>query len=578
MKATAGLTALAVIVATGQAEAADIAFKARLYERPHARWNWTGAYLGVHIGGGLGFTTFSNPAGSSIYGDGVRTPGFLGGAQLGYNWHVANTPLVFGLEADFSSMDTVGTNTCLASSGLFISANCRVVQDATTTLTARFGYAAGPDGRTLLYIKGGLAGVHGRFDITTSSFIPPLQTSREAWSFGGTVGAGLERALTPAWSLKLEYDYLAVADVGMATPPSRSQAVLGGAFSAFAGSSTSASQQLHQVKLGLNYRIGVDPWAMSRATPYAGKPLSAASIATGGWEIQGGARYWYSWGRFQKDLGADVIPANANALNSRLTYKSTAGSGELFGRIDTPWSTFLKGFIGGGKLTGGQLNDEDWNLPSMGLGPIAYSNTISDPVRGRIKYGTIDFGYNFFRSADYKFGVFAGYNYYKEDKDAYGCVQIANQASDCNTSRQLPNSVLGLTENDTWQALRVGLNGDIALAPGFRLTTDLAYLPYVQFDGLDIHHLRQVANNQSPETGEGRGVQLEAILAYDITTAWSLGIGGRYWAMWTNDSAYTNIFGTPCPCQTLPSKTERYGMFVQAAYRFDTPTAVVAKY
>jgi opacity protein-like surface antigen/outer membrane protease len=577
MKAMAGLGVLA-ITATGQATAADFPLKTPLYERAPVLWNWTGPYLGVHVGGGLGFTTFSDPAGSSIYGGEVRTPAFLGGAQLGYNWQLSNTPLVFGLEADISGMDSVGTNTCLASSGLFISANCRVKQNATTTVTARFGYAAGPDGHTLLYMKGGLAGVHGTFDLTTSSFIPALETSRDAWSFGGTIGAGIEQALTAAWSLKLEYDYLAVADVDIATPPSQIQAVLGGAFAAIAGSSTSASQQLHQVKLGLNYRIGVDRWVMPRVTHYAAKPVDAASLAASGWEIQGGARYWYSWGRFQKDLGADVIPATANVLNSRLTYKSNASSGELFGRIDTPWSTFLKGFIGGGKLTSGQLNDEDWNLGSMGLGPIAYSNTISDPVRGRIKYGTIDFGYNFFRGVDYKLGGFAGYNYYREEKDAYGCVQIANQASDCNTARQLPGSVLGISENDTWQALRVGLNGEIALMPGLKLATDLAYLPYVKFDGLDIHHLRRVANNHSPEAGEGRGVQLEMILSYDITTAWTVGVGGRYWAMWTNDSAYTNIFGTPCPCQTLPSKSERYGVFVQAAYSFDTPTAVVAKY
>lgn len=447
-----------------------------------------------------------------------------------------------------------------------------------TTLTARRGYAAGVEGRTLFYMKGGLAGVYGSFDITTNGGLPAQETSRSGWSWGGTIGAGLEQALTPAWSLKLEYDFLAIADVDMATPPSQFQSVLGGAFATFGGSSTTASQQLHQVKLGLNYRIGADPWAAPRIAPQTFNAARGASAALAGWEVQGGARYWYSWGRFQKDLGTDVTAVNANDLNSRLTYKSTAKSGEFFGRIDTPWSTFLKGFIGGGRLTGGQLNDEDWNLGSMGLGPIAYSNTISDPLKGRIRYGTIDFGYSFFRSADYKLGGFAGYNYYREDKDAYGCVQIANQASDCRASNPIPNSVLGITENDTWQALRLGLNGEIALAQGLWLVTDLAYLPYVKFDGLDIHHLRRVADNRSPETGKARGVQLEAILSYDLTAAFNLGIGGRYWAMWTNDSAYTNIFGTPCPCQTLPSKTERYGVFLQAAYKFDTSPAITVKY
>ena len=39
--------------------------------------------------------------------------------------------------------------------------------------------------------------------------------------------------------------------------------------------------------------------------------------------------------------------------------------------------------------------------------------------------------------------------------------------------------------------------------------------------------------------------------------------------MWVNDRALVNTFGTTCPCQTLPSRTERYGGFVQASYKFD---------
>jgi hypothetical protein len=65
-------------------------------------------------------------------------------------------------------------------------------------------------------------------------------------------------------------------------------------------------------------------------------------------------------------------------------------------------------------------------------------------------------------------------------------------------------------------------------------------------------------------------VQLEGILSYLVTDQFSLGVGGRYWAMWTTKDAITEFGGAPCPCQTLPAKTDRYGVFVQAAYRFDT--------
>jgi hypothetical protein len=61
------------------------------------------------------------------------------------------------------------------------------------------------------------------------------------------------------------------------------------------------------------------------------------------------------------------------------------------------------------------------------------------------------------------------------------------------------------------------------------------------------------------------------VLAYKITPSFSVGAGGRYWAMWaTGGDAQTNAFGKPCPCQTLPVRSERYGGFLQASYAFDS--------
>ena len=66
-----------------------------------------------------------------------------------------------------------------------------------------------------------------------------------------------------------------------------------------------------------------------------------------------------------------------------------------------------------------------------------------------------------------------------------GCTQIANQLSDCVPP--IPSSVLGITENDTWQSLRVGVNGEIMITDRFKLGADIAYLPFVQFNGTDDH-------------------------------------------------------------------------------------------
>jgi opacity protein-like surface antigen len=567
-----GVSSVLISAPLSVAAAADMPLKA---PPPPLAWSWAGAYIGTHSGAAWGTTHFSDPFGPSIYGDNVSTPASLFGAQIGYNWQAPHSPWVFGVEADVSALasDPGGTNTCLAFSGLFISANCRVHTEATTTFTGRVGYATGPQGRTLLYVKGGLAGVDDHIDIATNAILPPFETSATVWKWGGTVGAGIERALTPAWSVKLEYDYLGFGSSSMATP-------IGFSFATgfTPGNTTNVTQNVQEVKLGLNYKFGTDPWAGGGAAwPVAAPaypvkaPLYKAPPALAwapGWEFEGGGRYWYSSGSFQKDLSSGTTPATANVLNSRLTYDSTANSGEFFGRIDSPWKLFVKGFVGGGRISGGQLNDEDWNL-----GPgIGYSNTISTPVTGSIGYGTIDGGYDFLRGPWYKVGGFVGYNYYNEDKSAFGCVQIGSPLSDCVPS--IPSSTLVITENDTWNSLRLGTNAEFMAFPNVKVTADAAWLPYVTFNGTDNHVLRALI---SPEHGNGQGVQLETIISYYITPAFSVGVGGRYWAMWTNNNAYTNFGGAPCPCQALPSKTERDGVFVQASYKFGAPAAVAAK-
>src|SRR5215467_9782267 len=115
-------------------------------------WSWTGFYLGGHVGAALGMTDIADPFGTALFGDNVRSPGFIGGGQIGYNYQLGS--LVFGLEADVSGDVSDGTNTCFAVSGFAVSSNCRFRPDLYATLTGRLGYAAD---RALLYAKGGAA-------------------------------------------------------------------------------------------------------------------------------------------------------------------------------------------------------------------------------------------------------------------------------------------------------------------------------------------------------------------------------------------------------------------------------------
>jgi opacity protein-like surface antigen len=528
---------------------------------PIAVWSWTGLYIGGNVGAGFGSAALTDPAGAPIYGNNIRSPAVLGGVQVGYNWQIPNTAFVVGAEADASAMGADGSMTCLASSGYFFSANCRVRPEAIGSLTGRVGFATGPHGRTLFYAKGGLAWMEDRVDITTNGFVPiaGTVTSFEGVRWGWTAGAGIDRALTPAWSFRLEYDFAKFGDLSMATPTSAVQP-FPPFFPYFAtpGGNASISQNVQTVKVSLNYKIGEDMYARWEP-PAADYHLKGAYVPDA--EIEVGGRIWYSTGRFQKDLGG-FDPTTPNMLVSRLAYESTGTTGEVFGRIDTVSNIFVKGFVGGGTILSGNMHDEDW-LFNDG---IPYSNTAST-VKGDLAYGTFDAGYSVFRGPSANVGGFIGFNYYRENKSAYGCTQIANPFSDCNPAP--PASQLGITEDDKWYSFRVGVNGVVTVWDRLKLTTDAAYLPFVAFRGTDNHLQRfDKANTISPETGGGQGVQLEAILSYAFVNGFNVGAGGRYWAMWA-PGATTDLFSQGGQPQTLPVRTERYGAFVQASYKLD---------
>jgi opacity protein-like surface antigen len=565
-------------------------------------WSWSGFYLGAHVGGVLGTTNFADPYGLSIFGDTVRSPGFLAGGQIGFNWQRPNSPWVFGIQVDISDPVSDGTNTCFAYSGSAFNTTCRVRPDATGTVTGRAGYAAGPDGRTLLYVKGGLALADSHVDMALNNNlnglfgIGPAITSNSSnlrlW--GGTVGAGAEYALTPAWSLFAEYDYLGFASRNVTNLGTSTWTVgalpltLPVQITAVSQGSSGVTQNIQELKLGLNYKLGADPLAPgldeSPSPPFLGDVRSQWIPIPGlrpGWELEAGFRYMYSWGLFHKDLGQPVSSGLSTISSvSRLTYDDLqTNSGELFARLDTPINFFVKGFIGGGWTGNGHMNDEDFGLPYQN-GPstiayVPYSNTISDSVTGNTVYGVIDGGYDFLHGQTYKAGAFVGYTAFHQIMNASGCAQIANPNSDCAGVFSSPLTTLGISESDTWQALRIGMNGEAMLADQIKMSVDAAYLPFVNFTGLDTHWQR-IPTIKFPEMSNGgQGVQLEALLSYYFTPSVSVGVGGRYWAAWTTNGSYTAEGATFT--NNFRGTFEQAGAFAQVSYKLGVPAWAVAR-
>jgi len=226
------LAALTAVSAAG-AQAADLPpalplpAKAPIAYAPKL-FDWTGIYVGGHVGGGFSESSWSDPI-TGIGNGTFNNFGFLGGAQVGANMQFNR--LVLGLEGDFS------WTSLKASRRDSIGETINTAVPWTSTITGRVGAAFD---RLLVYGKGGLALAQDQSSLTdlgghtaTNSFM------REGW----TVGAGLEYALDDHWSAKIEYDYLGFGSQALSftTPLEKVGA--------------NASLNVQEVKAGVNFRF-----------------------------------------------------------------------------------------------------------------------------------------------------------------------------------------------------------------------------------------------------------------------------------------------------------------------------------
>jgi hypothetical protein len=270
----------------------------------------------------------------------------------------------------------------------------------------------------------------------------------------------------------------------------------------------------------------------------------------------------------QLDLYGITGTTSQAASVSRLTWTNLqASSGEAFGRIEHLSGLFIKGFAGGGAITTGNLQDEDFGLPPFMVGPITttYSSTNSDQRDGRLAYATIDGGWTW-RTETSKLGIFIGYNYFHQLMNAYGCTQTALYYPVCGAP--IPTSVSVITEQYDWNAVRLGFNGRWRFWDGFAFDLDFAWLPHAWLDASDTHWLRSFS---APEQGWSgfSNVQIDALLSYQFVNGISLGVGGRFWNI---DTAFgqalfneSSLGGFP---QTIAVHSQRWGVFIQASYKF----------
>ncbi len=253
------VTAASVIAMVSAANAADTYAAGGYKDGPaYAGVNWSGFYAGIN--GGYGWNandqslTETDYKGSSIAVGQFAAPqndGGFGGGQIGYNWQgiLFGPHAVFGLEADIQGAGISGKNNLATTASYNDTVSGNRNLDWFGTVRGRLGYALGG---TLFYATGGFAygGVRNHIVTTSNS------TANNYASFGSSstgtgyvVGGGIEHQLTPAWSVKAEYQFI---DLG-------SEAYTGTYIATGHYATLSdLDEQYHTFRLGLNYRFGSD--------------------------------------------------------------------------------------------------------------------------------------------------------------------------------------------------------------------------------------------------------------------------------------------------------------------------------
>jgi outer membrane immunogenic protein len=231
------LIAAAALISTSLAvQAADMKIKKPVYKAPPPMPvalvnDWSGFYIGGHVGYGWADTASSGTGGAFDGGPqsvGVSPGGWLYGLQFGYNMTMQQ--YLLGLEVDFGKLGISGTSTAGTS---FASLSYGWY----SVIAGRLGLAMDS---ALLYVKGGLAMAR----VTNEAGLigdPTDFTSVSGTRTGYAIGGGLEYALSRQWSVKGEYLYMDFGSVGSGN---------------LDGDAFSHSNALHTFKIGLNYRLG----------------------------------------------------------------------------------------------------------------------------------------------------------------------------------------------------------------------------------------------------------------------------------------------------------------------------------
>lgn len=280
-----------------------------------------------------------------------------------------------------------------------------------------------------------------------------------------------------------------------------------------------------------------------------------------------GERTWLTNGNSNFNIAA---PGGVPNVLSELTWDdvdSTVVEFSAHALFFTRYSLSVD--IGLGAISGGTLRDQDFlgNNRTM-----LSSDTISAADDDDLFYLNIDFGYRILRWAvrnkkpRSSVDLLLGYQHWREK-------YVATRTIDLFPGTRTIDPGKALTEEFTWDSLRVGARANIEILPKLSWGGRLVVVPWTHFQLRDIHHLRtdlrQDPSFEATADG-GFGVLFDATLSYVVSRGLSIEAGYQVWDISSGEGTITArslILGDVREPLNEANST-RHGAMVGINYRF----------
>jgi opacity protein-like surface antigen len=422
------------------------------------------------------------------------------------------------------------------------------------TFRGRIGYAY--DENWLIYATGGLA-----FGETTTKSNLSLANganfggSRSGLATGYVLGAGVQYAIGPNWSLGLEGLDYSLGDRDTVAVANFTTYNIFGQVVPSPQLDTKADFSGFQLRLTANYTFDGqvhEPTYEPSADPNTEVPITV------------GMREGVSIGQSQMTL----FDGSGSTRVSRLTYSGATNlTAEPYFSMAMPdWNMYVSGFVGIGHQSGGNLKDEDFP-PTIS----PYSSTNSALQDGSLQYGLVDVGYNALTTDWYQVGGFIGYTFQDDNYNAFGCTQTASNPGVCTGNDGISGANLTISDSFNWNAARVGVSGSVKLPYGVTLSGNAAWLPVIDFSETNYHWLRMPGDFTGPLPGTGNGAmgfQIEAMADYMIAPNFDVGAGVRYWSMTAKGHINFQDANANYGPQVANFSSQRGQAFLQTGYHF----------